>query len=79
MKHLESDLEAARQTVDSFEVRELYRGTAELELRERLEGSDQDVAFVKGIVATLEKRCEELTIQYEDERKLRFHLITFEF
>jgi E3 ubiquitin-protein ligase BRE1 len=68
---LESDLKRVTSANDDWDIKNLYHGTAELESKEKLEALDQELVLSKGNVARLQKRCEDLTQKYENERKRR--------
>jgi hypothetical protein len=77
IRSLEVEIDTLKSSNESHEVKFLFQKTVELELKEKLEASELDIIFMKGVIDSLERRCEELTQEYETDRKKRLSLFLF--
>ena len=74
IRTLEQNVAKLTEINDDWETKGLYHGTAELEGKEQLEAKHAEILTANETITRLEKRCEELTVQYQSERKQRMAL-----
>ena len=79
IRSLEVEIDTLQSSNESHEVKFLFQKTIELELKEKLEASELDIIFMKGVIDSLERRCEDLTQENEIERKKWLSLFFFRY
>ena len=77
IRSLEIEIDTLKSSNESHEVKFLFQKTIELELKEKFEATELDIIFMKGVIDGLERRCEELSQEYDAERKKRLNYFIF--